>query len=379
MYQYQQTGRYFAQIAGGLEEEGADELRSLGATAADVAYRGVYFEADTQTAYRANYCSRLATRVLAPLLTFDCHSDRYLYKTARDIRWTDFIAADDTFAIAANVSNSRISHSKFAALRLKDAIVDEFRARYNKRPSVDRRTPDLALNLHIDNNRAVISVDMSGGSLHRRGYRKQSVEAPIQETVAAAIIRWTDWKPVRPIYDPMCGSGTLLAEALMSATGTPAGYLRERFGFERLPDFDSDLWREVKAQADAEISGVAKGLIAGSDVSEQAVSATRKNLAALPHGKNVAVQQADFFTLPGFEDTTIVFNPPYGRRLGRDDEMAAFYKSVGDFLKQRCTGSTAFVYFGKREWIKSLGLRASFKRPLVNGALDGRLVKYELY
>lgn len=378
MYQYQATGRFFAQLAGGLEAEGASELTELGATATEEGYRGVHFAADLPTLYRCNLASRLATRILAPLVTFDCHSDRYLYRTARDIAWSDFIGPDDSLAIVSNVSNSRIRHSHYAALKVKDAIVDQFRDQTGKRPNIDRRNPSLWVSLHIHNNRAVISVDTSGGSLHRRGYRVESVEAPMQETVAAAAVRWTGWHGERKLVDPMCGSGTLVAEAVMHATKTPAGYFRKYFGFERLPDFDATVWKEIRKTALDNISPLATGLVEASDIDAAAVAATKKNLANLPSGDAVRVTRADFRTLPTINDAVIICNPPYGLRIGGRD-MATFYKEFGDFLKQKCTGCTAFVYFGKREWIKKIGLRASFKKPLVNGALDGRLVRYDLY
>ncbi len=379
MYQFQQTNRYFAQIAGGLEETGVLELAELGATDITPSYRGMYFNANAAALYRINYRTRLVTRVLAPLLTFDCHSDKYLYQTARDINWADFMAPDSTFAVFATVANSKINHSKFAALRLKDAIVDQFRDATGKRPSIDTRNPDVWLNLRIKNDQAVISLDTSGGSLHRRGYRTASVEAPMQETVAAAAIRFSGWDGETPLVDPMCGSGTLLCEALMLHARIPAGYLRSSFGFERLPDFDLSVWQSEKSIADQEIRSPGDGLITGSDIDPEAVVATRKNLRALPGGDAIRTRQADFRKLEPINGATIICNPPYGLRMDRGEDMAAFYKSLGDFLKQRCTDSTAYIYFGKREWIKKLGLRTTWKKPLVNGALDGRLVKVEVY
>ncbi len=378
VYQYQQTNRYFAQIAGGLEETGVLELTELGATNATPGYRGIYFDADAASLYRINYRTRLITRVLAPLLTFDCHSDKYLYQTAQSIDWSDFISPTGNFAVFATVSDSKINHSKFAALRLKDAIVDQFRDKSGERPSIDTRNPDVWLNLRIKNDQAVISLDTSGGSLHRRGYRTSSVEAPMQETVAAAAVRFSEWDGETPLVDPMCGSGTLLCEALMHNCRIPAGYLRKQFGFERLPDFDPGIWHMEKSVADQEIRSPGDGLISGSDIDPEAVIATRNNLRALPGGENVRTRQADFRTLE-IRDATIITNPPYGLRVNGGEDMAGFYKSVGDFLKQRCTNSTAYIYFGMREGIKSLGLRATWKKPLVNGALDGRLVKVEVY
>lgn len=379
MYQYQQTKRYFAQIAGGLEPAGVEELASLGGRKISAAYRGAYFNANPAALYRINYQSRLATRILAPLLEFDCHSDRYLYKTAREIKWSDFMDASSTFAVFANVSNSKISHSKYAALRLKDAIVDDFRDRTGARPSIDTRTPDVWFNLHIENNHATISLDASGGSLHRRGYRKMANKAPMQETVAAAALNFAGWTGETPLYDPFCGSGTLLLEGLMHQARIPAGYLREKFGFERLPDFDAAVWEQEKEQADARIRTVPDGLIAGSDRDREAIDMAETNAGQLIHGEKIKFRACDFRQIDALEGYTIIANPPYGLRMGDSEAMAGFYKSMGDFFKQKCKGSTAYVYFGNRDWIKKVGLRASWKKPLVNGALDGRLVKYEMY
>lgn len=379
MYKYQEHPRYFAQVAGGLEEIGSAEIASLGAKEVAPAYRGLYFDADAATLYRINYESRLLTRVLAPLTSFSCHNPDYLYRTLLEVNWSDFMDVDDTFAVFANVSNSKIRHSKYAALRVKDAIVDQFRERTGRRPNVDTINPSVWFNLYIENNHATLSIDTSGGSLHRRGYRVESTSAPMQETVAAAIIHMTEWDGETPLYDPMCGSGTLLAEALMHVCRIPAGYLRPPFGFAALPDFDAGLWKRVKKEADAKMRALPKGLISGSDQDAAAVQAARTNLARLPSGDNVRVDVASMFDLEGFKDTTLVMNPPYGKRMSREDQAKRLMKSIGDFLKQRCTGSTAYMYVGERSLLKSVGLRQTWKRELVSGAFDGRLAKYELY
>ncbi len=379
MYQYQQYNRYFAQIAGGLEEAGSEELAELGAAGVSPAYRGVYFNADAAALYRINYAARLPSQILAPLLTFDCHSDRYLYKTVSSIDWSDFLPVDGTLAVFANVSNSHIRHSKYAALRVKDAVVDQFRERTGSRPGIDTREPDLWIGLLISDNKAIISIATSGGSMHRRGYRTASQEAPMQETVAAAIIRYTGWDGERPLYDPMCGSGTLLGEALMHACRIPSGYLREHFGFEQLPDFDRSLWAEVKHEMDARMRPLPPGLIGGSDISREAAEIARQNLSNLPSGGKVRLSVRDYRKIPSLADHVIVCNPPYGLRLGRGEDMHGFYRELGDFLKQKCTNATAYVYFGKREFLKDIGLRAAWKKPLVSGALDGRLARFDLY
>jgi putative N6-adenine-specific DNA methylase len=379
VFLYQQNHRYVAQTADELEAEGADELRELGAHVIRSVYRAVYFEADKTTLYRINYQSRLITRVLAPLAAFTCHESDQLYRQARLIPWKELMGADQTFAVFANLSNSRIRHSQYAGLCVKDAVADYFREDCGRRPDVRRIDPDVWISLFIENNQAVISLDTSGGSLHRRGYRRETVEAPMQETVAAAIIRLSAWDGERPLVDPMCGSGTLLIEALMHWCRLPAAFLRRRFGFEQLPDFDRRLWQAVKAEAEARTRALPEGLISGSDLSPDAVAAARANSRLLPQGEHIALTRADFRNLTGLGGGVIVCNPPYGIRLGRRSGMGAFYAQIGDFLKQRCRGSEAYIYFGEREMIKHLGLKPSWRRPLKNGGLDGRLVKYELY
>ncbi|RKY55807.1 MAG: class I SAM-dependent RNA methyltransferase [Candidatus Neomarinimicrobiota bacterium] len=378
-FEYLKSRRFFAQIAGGMEELGAKELNELGAGDVKSVYRGLYFNADNETLYRINYQSRLITRVLAPILTFDCHSADYLYKTAKLIPWDVLFGIDNTFAVFASVSHSKITHSKYAALRLKDAIVDYFKEKTGERPNVERLEPDIWINLHIERNRAVISVDTSGGSLHRRGYRLQAGSAPMQETLAAAIIRLSGWKGEEPLIDPMCGSGTLLMEAAMKYCNIPSGYLRKRFGFVRLPDFDSTAWKGIRRNADHKIRDLPAGLISGSDISRYAIEDISRNAMSFPQTENILIKAVDFKDIEQIKDSVIVTNPPYGVRMGKEHDMGRFYRELGDFLKLKCQGSTAYIYFGNREYIKNVGLKTSFKIPLVNGALDGRLVKYELY
>jgi len=379
IYQYQKDGRYFAQIADSLKEAGAKEIAELGAEDVRPEFSGIHFRADKSNLYRINYLTRLLSRCLAPLISYACHDTDILYQKAKQIEWEDFFMQGNTFAVAGNVSDSAISHSKYAALRLKDAVADYFKEKTGQRPDVSVRNPDILLNLHIRNDKAIISLDTSGGALHRRGYREETVSAPMQETVAAAIIRASKWDGYVPLYDPLCGSGTLLCEALMQYSHIPAGIFRNRFGFEFLPDFDGAVWKQVKKEADGHIRELPQGLIAGSDVSAEAVSAARTNLMGLHYGNNVSVERADFRKLPALERHVIVTNPPYGIRMGRDENLEMLYKNLGNFLKQKCKGSAAFVYFGEREYIKKIGLKASWKKPIKAGGLDGRLVKYEIY
>ena len=379
MFSYQKSGRYFAQIAEGLEELGSKEIRKFGAQDIKPGHRGFYFSADRASLYRLNYSSRFLSRILAPLIRFDCHSDRYLYKTASSVDWTTLMGLHNSFAVKANVAHSRITHSQYAALRLKDAIVDVFRKKTGKRPSVETKTPDVLFNLHIQNNKATIYLDTSGSSLHRRGYRLQSIAAPIQETVAAAIIQLSGWDGQRPLVDPMCGAGTLLCEAMMHYCRIPAGYLRKKFGFEMLPDYDAETWFSVKSEIDSRIRDLPAGLISGSDRSREAVAAAKTNSGVFPQGANIAYSVKNFQDIDSLENSIIVCNPPYGMRLDTVADIREFMKQLGDFLKQRCKGSDAYLYFGNRELIKSIGLKPTWKKVLVSGGLDGRLVKYSLY
>ncbi|HEX5131320.1 MAG TPA: THUMP domain-containing protein [Candidatus Krumholzibacteria bacterium] len=379
MFDYQENSRFFAQLPDGAEEAATRDLEALGATDIKPAYRGLHFSATPEALYRITYCALTITRVLAPLIHFQCHSAEYLYKRVQSIDWTSMFKLENTFAVFATVSNSAIRHSQFAALTVKDAIVDQFRDRTGGRPNIDTLQPDVWINLYLHANHATISLDVSGGSMHRRGYRAESVEAPMQETVAAAIIAMSGWDGETPLWDPMCGSGTLLCEALLRYCRVPSGLLRERIGVTFLPDFDASLWKDVRAAADGGVRELPAGLIRGSDADETAVRAARANLARLPGGRAVKLERRRFEDVEQIEGATIVCNPPYGVRIGRRDAMPDFIRGFGDFLKHRCAGSTAYIYFGNRELVKSIGLRPAWRKPLANGGLDGRLLKLEMF
>jgi len=379
VFTYQKSNRYFAQIADGLTGLASQELAGLGAMDVKPAFRGLYFNATAESLYRINLNTSLCTRITAPLLVFDCHSTNYLQQTAAKIPWESLLSEEQTFAITATVANSKINHSQYAALCLKDVIVDYFRARSGNRPSIDKRNPDVWFDLHIDRNKATISLDTSGGSLHRRGYRTEAVAAPMQETLAAAIIKFSNWDGERPLVDPMCGSGTLLGEALIHYCRIPANSQRPRFGFMTLPDFAPDVWARVKTEGERQTRPLLPGLIMGSDLNPEAVATARANLSALAHGAAIPIKTKGFQAIDAIHNSTIVCNPPYGVRMQRPGEALRLLDEFGSFLKHRCTGSTAYLYLGKRELLKSVGLRPSWKKPLSNGGLDGVLAKYELY
>ena len=378
-YLYEKESLYFAQVAESVKDIAIQELKNLGAYDLKPVFRGIWFKATKKDFYRITYFARLLSRILAPLVSFECHDKDDLYKAARKIRWEEFLTLKNTFSIVANVSESEITHSNFAGLRVKDAIADYFRDRTNKRPNVNAKDPYIIINIHIHKNLATLTIDASGGALHKRGYREESVSAPMQETVAAAIIRLSEWDGSVPLYDPMCGSGTLLCEALMMYCRIPAQIFRTSFGFERLPDFDANLWEQIKKESRDNFKELKPNMMAGSDVSQHSINAVKTNIMGLHFGNEIAIEQKDFQDIESIENSMIITNPPYGIRMGKDQNLNKFYHDFGHFLKTKCSRSTAFVYFGDPKYIKKVPLSPSWKRPLKIGGLDGKLVKYELY
>lgn len=389
-WEYLDQWRFFAQSQRRLEPVVLRELEELGASDCEESYCGVTFTADRETLYKINYRAATVIRVLAPLVRFPCPSEAALYNRARQFQWTQLFSLQQTFAIDANVSGSRITHSKFAALRLKDAIADYFRDQQGKRPNVDPGQPDIRLNLNISQNQALISLDTSGESLHRRGYRLHSVTAPMQETLAAAIIRLSGWNGQKPLLDPFCGSGTLLAEALLKYSRIPPGFKRKRYGFFCMPDFDARAWQQVKRESERDIRECPGGLISGSDSDADAVEAARRNLDILPGGDRIDIKKTDFRSIVPQQGCVIITNPPYGIRIGGKPKgkrglvsppelQTHLFRQLGDFLKQKCAGTTAYILCGDKELTRHIGLKISRRIPLFNGPLDSRLVKLDIY
>lgn len=378
MYEYLNSG-FFAQVPGLMEELCEKELLKLGASDTSVTYRGVSFKSDIPVLYKINYTSRLISRVLAPLIKFYCPNTNTLIKIAKEINWEDFCSLDKTFAISSTVNKSAITNSLYASQCLKDGIADYFRDKYGKRPDVETINPDVRFNLHIEKDSAVISLDTSGESLHKRGYRLLAGEAPMQETLAAAIVQLSNWDGENTLWDPMCGSGTFLCEALMSYCKIPAQYLRKKFGFFNLPDFNSGKWEEIRKGYDSNICPLPKGLIRGSDKSQRIIKVAEENLSRLPFSDAVELAGQPFQHFKEFENGTLIVNPPYGIRLGEREEVQQLYKELGDFLKTNCKGTSAFIYTGDPSLRKSIGLRTSRRIPLVNGKLKGVLLQINSY
>jgi putative N6-adenine-specific DNA methylase len=380
MYEYQKDNIYFAQVPGMMESLCEEELIELDAKNTKAAYRGVYFEADSVSLYRINYTSRLISRVLAPLITFHCPTTNVLIKTAEKIKWEEIFNIKQTFAISASVAKSAITNSLYASQCLKDGIADYFRkVSDGLRPDVSTVNPDVRINLHIEKDVAVVSLDTSGESLHKRGYRLLAGEAPMQETLAAAIIRVSKWDGQNPLWDCMCGSGTILCEALMHYCRIPAQKLRTNFGFFYMPGFDKEIWEKIKAEADQQIRPLPKGLISGSDKSQRVIDVAKDNLSRLPFSDAVDLSCHPFQHVKQFENGTLMTNPPYGIRMGEFEDVKKLYTELGDFIKQKCKGTTAFIYTGDPVLRKSIGLKTSKRVPLVNGKLEGVLVQIDSY
>ena len=379
MFEYQKYNRYFAQAIGNSEELCVAELEKLGAQNVQKAYRGVFFSADPAILYKVNYMSRLLIRVLAPLLTFSCHSSKYLTKTARLMNWEEILSLDTTFAISASVSNSKITHSLYASQCLKDGIVDYFNDKFGKRPNVDTENPDIRFNLHIERNKAIISLDTSGESLHKRGYRKASGLAPMQEVLAAVLVEISGWDGEKTLWDCMCGSGTIICEALMRYCNIPAQYLRKQFGFFKMPDFRKDEWDRIRKECNDLMRPLPERVIQGSDKSEKTIMMIKENLKQLPYHSAVSLSVRQFQESPNFENGIIITNPPYGIRLSNTEEVKILYKKLGDFIKKKCLGTSAYIYIGDKELSKSIGLKPTKKHPLSNGPIKGELIQVDSY
>ncbi len=371
---------FFATAAKGVEDVLAEELRTLEIAELSVESGGVRFGGDLAACYRANLRLRTASRILMTLAEFPCAAPRELYDGVRSIRWNDYLTPEMTLAVDCNLRDSDLTHSGFVALKTKDAIVDEIRDRCGRRPNVDSRDPDLRVNVHLFRNRCTVSLDTSGTPLDRRGYRLDRNAAPLKESLAAALLELSGWDTSVPLVDPMCGSGTIPIEAALKASRCAPGLLRQEFGFQRWPGFDRNLWKELVRAAREEVLDTISVPIIGQDISAKAVEIARSNSMRADVGDMVQFSQGDIRNLatppaPG----VILFNPPYGQRLGEEEELKVLYKEIGDVMKQRCKGYTAFLFTGNLELAKYVGLKATRRIVLFNGPIECRLLKYDLY
>ncbi len=369
----------FAAVPRGAEEITAAELARLGVQDVTVAKGGVAFAADRADLYRANLWLRTASRVLVKLAQFPCSSPDELYQGVHNIAWHDLITPTMTLAVDCSLRDSALTHSGFVALKTKDAIVDRVREACGSRPNVDTAGPDVRVNVHLLKNVCTISLDSSGDPLDRRGYRLERTEAPLRETLAAAVIALTGWDGATPLADPMCGSGTIPIEAALLASRTPPG-LQRSFGFQRWPDFDDGLWNKLLKEAEKGIQRLPVGLVTGYDQDSKALVLAARNAAKAGFEGQVHFFHAALEEFkPEGDAGVVILNPPYGMRLGDEDDLRELYCRIGDIMKQRCRGWTGYVLTGNLELAKYIGLKASRRFVLFNGAIECRLLKYELY
>ena len=383
------TNHFFATCSKGVEDLLQNELEQLGIQQTKIHTGGVSFEGDIENAYKACLWSRVASRILLQLKEFTISSDDDLYNEVISIDWSEHFSEDETLAIDSFSSHSIVTHSHYAALRVKDAIVDQFTKNTTYRPSIDKDNPDIRLNVYLSDKQCLLYFDLSGEALHKRGYRQKAGSAPLRETLAASMLYRAKWRSFYeqglPFFDPMCGSGTLLIEAAMMAANIAPGLLRKRFGFHCWKQFDQDQWQKILSAAEEKKQQGMQSLpiICGSDNSEQLVAIARSNIAAagLSSVIKVTLQDAttDLTPCKGIDKQgLIVTNPPYGKRIGQVQLLRTLYHRFGVQLKANFDGWTAVIITSEPELAKSLGLRAYRKNTLFNGAIKSVLYQYRI-
>ncbi len=379
--------KYIAKTFSGLEGVLAKEIESIGGENIELTKRGVIYEGDQRLLYRSNLELRTALRILMPIHTFHAPNLDTFYKRIREIEWWKYMDLHHTFAVDAIARSAIFTHSHYVGLKTKDAIADQFRDKMNRRPNVDVERPDIQVNVHVHGDEFSISLDASGDSLHKRGYRQQTVAAPLNEVLAAGMIMLADWTGQTDFMDAFCGSGTLLTEAALIAHHIPPQFRRSYFCCKNWLDFDKQLWDEVVSESDSHRILDFKPKIMGSDFSGRSLSAAQANLESIGYNRKIKLEKADFFTrnAPIFpsrgentEGGTMIMNPPYDERLELEDAID-FHKKIGDALKKNWKGWTVWVMTGNLEAAKFIGLRPRRKIHLFNGALECRLLKFEMY
>ena len=383
--------RCLAKTFKGLEEVLAAELIALGANDVQLERRAVSFRGDKALLYRANLCLRTALRILVEIKNekLKIKNERRkpedaLYEFVKGVDWSQFMSVDNTFAIDATVYSDTFRNSRFVTYRVKDAVADYWLERAQRRPNVNTENPDLRINVHIAGEQVTLSLDSSGESLHKRGYRVATTEAPINEVLAAGLLRIAGWDGQSDFYDPMCGSGTFLIEAALMARNIPPCIFRKSFAFERWPDFDAELWSDIYNDDSAEREFTHK--IYGSDASFYAIQQAEKNIKSAGVQKDVELKQIRMEEIKWgnekmnkCEKALVMLNPPYGERLASNKDMEDLYGKIGTALKHQFAGATAWIISSNDAAMKCIGLKASKKMRLLNGELDCQFNKYELF
>lgn len=362
----------------GFEEILAKELQNLGAQNVEQGVRMVSFKGDKGFMYKANLALRTALKILKPIYFFKANNEQALYKGISSMNWSKLLNANQTFVIDTTVHSEYFNHSEFVSQKCKDAIVDQFRERTGQRPSIDKVHPDLRINIHIDKDQVSVALDTSGNALNQRGYRTATNIAPINEVLAAGILLLSGWDGQTDFLDPMCGSGTFLAEAAMIACNIPANINRKEFAFEKWNDWDNDLFDAI---SDSLLKRIREFhyTIKGFDKAPSAVQKAKDNIKNANLDEYVTIEEQNFFDTEKTSEGKLhmVFNPPYDERL--DIHMEEFYKSIGDTLKKNYPGTNAWFITANLEALKYVGLKPSRKIKLFNAGLEARLVKYEMY
>jgi len=367
--------QYTATTMAGLEEVLAQELIEIGADEVQIGRRSVYFSGDLKMLYKANYCLRTALRILVPIDAYKIHSADDLYQRGKNFKWEELFGVEQTFAIQSIVFSDLFNNSMFASLKLKDAIVDRFRYKFGDRPSVNSKNPDILINLHISNEYCTISLDSSGESLHKRGYRLDQNEAPMSEVLAAGLIRLSGWDRQSELIDPMCGSGTIAIEAAMLANGIYPGNVRKNFAFKNWRTYNPGIFKRMEEEVQP-VSKLPVRILA-SDILRRNIDIASKNAEEAGVTSLIDFKVSDFKLLdPALEKPFLLFNPPYGERLSSDDTN--FYSMIGERLKHHYTNATVWI-ISTAQCLKSIGLRPSKKITILNGSLECSFRKYELY
>ena len=371
------TNELIAKTLQGLENVLAEELAALGANDIRTGRRMVSFSGDKEMMYRANFCLRTAIRILKPIKHFQAENADQVYEQIKDIAWEEYMQPASSFAVDAVVYSEAFRHSKFVAYRVKDAIVDYFREHSGKRPSVRLNNPDVQLNIHIAETECTLSLDSSGESLHRRGYRTEAVEAPLNEALAAGIILLTGWRGECDLIDPMCGSGTFPIEAALIAKNIAPGVFRQGYAFEKWNDFDAELLETIYNDDSRE--RLFEHKIYAYDNNPKAIETATRNIKAAGAGKDIVIKQQPFqqFTRPK-EKAVLITNPPYGERISSNDLMG-LYQMIGERLKHAFMGNTAWILSYHQECFDRIGLKATRRIPLLNGALPCELREYGIF
>lgn len=369
--------QYIAKTLQGLENVLAKELETLGAKDIEVLKRAVSFSGDKAMLYAANIYLRTAIKILQPLTTFRADDVQELYDKILAFNWSDVMDVDDTFTIDNTVFSTTFTHSNYAALKMKDALVDHFRNKFGRRPDVNKLDPTYRFNIRIKENEVSIALDSSGESLHKRGYRTETHAAPMSEVQAAGLILLSGWDVNQPLYDPMCGSGTIPIEAALIANQIAPGLIRKTYGFQKWKDYDASLFRQLMVAAAGEVQQRKLSII-GSDIS------SRNIVMAIKHATNAMNENSIKFFTKAFEDAepprdkgVLIINPPYGERL-QPEHIIEFYKTIGNVLKRKYAGFTAWVFSSNAEAAKFIGLKPSEKIKLKNGPLDCLFLKFEI-